>query len=124
MDEKLIILFIIIGAVVALGLIVLVIFLVNKSRTKNKKLSQAKQDEMLIEGLGGENNIESIVSVVGSRLSVKLFDAELLKRDLLKEAGITSVIVMSNKVTLVIENRAKELSKSLEKLASSRNSNN
>ena len=124
MDEKLIILFIIIGAVVALGLIVLVIFLVNKSRTNNKKLNQAKQDEKLIEGLGGENNIESIVSVVGSRLSVKLFDAELLKRDLLKEAGITSVIVMSNKVTLVIENRAKELSKSLEKLASSRNSNN
>ena len=124
MDEKLIILFIIIGAVVALGLIVLVIFFVNKSRTKNKKLSQDKQDEKLIEGLGGENNIESIVSVVGSRLSVKLFDAELLKRDLLKEAGITSVIVMSNKVTLVIENRAKELSKSLEKLASSRNSNN
>ena len=124
MDEKLIILFIIIGAVVALGLIVLVIFLVNKRRTKNKKLSQDKQDEKLIEGLGGENNIESIVSVVGSRLSVKLFDAELLKRDLLKEAGITSVIVMSNKVTLVIENRAKELSKSLEKLASSRNSNN
>lgn len=123
MDEKLIILFIVIGAVVALGLIVLVIFLVNKSRTKNKKLSQAKQDEKLIEGLGGENNIESIVSVVGSRLSVKLFDAELLKRDLLKEAGITSVIVMSNKVTLVIENRAKELSRSLEKLASSRNSN-
>lgn len=123
MDEKLIILFIIIGAVVALGLIVLVIFLVNKSRKKSKKLSQAKQDEMLIEGLGGENNIESIVSVVGSRLSVKLFDAELLKRDLLKEAGITSVIVMSNKVTLVIENRAKELSRSLEKLASSRNSN-
>ncbi len=123
MDEKLIILFIIIGAVVALGLIVLVIFLVNKSRTKNKKLSQDKQDEKLIEGLGGENNIESIVSVVGSRLSVKLFDAELLKRDLLKEAGITSVIVMSNKVTLVIENRAKELSRSLEKLASSRNSN-
>lgn len=123
MDEKLIILFIIIGAVVALGLIVLVIFLVNKSRTKNKKLSQAKQDEKLIEGLGGENNIESIVSVVGSRLSVKLFDAELLKRDLLKEAGITSVIVMSNKVTLVIENRAKELSRSLEKLASSRNGN-
>ena len=123
MDEKLIILFIIIGAVVALGLIVLVIFLVSKSRTKSKKLSQAKQDEKLIEGLGGENNIESIVSVVGSRLSVKLFDAELLKRDLLKEAGITSVIVMSNKVTLVIENRAKELSRSLEKLASSRNSN-
>ena len=123
MDEKLIILFIIIGAVVALGLIVLVIFLVNKSRTNNKKLNQAKQDEKLIEGLGGENNIESIVSVVGSRLSVKLFDAELLKRDLLKEAGITSVIVMSNKVTLVIENRAKELSRSLEKLASSRNSN-
>lgn len=123
MDEKLIILFIIIGAVVALGLIVLVIFLVKKSRTKNKILNQAKQDEKLIEGLGGENNIESIVSVVGSRLSVKLFDAELLKRDLLKEAGITSVIVMSNKVTLVIENRAKELSRSLEKLASSRNSN-
>ena len=124
MDEKLIILFIIIGAVVALGLIVLVIFLVKKSKTKNKILNQAKQDEKLVEGLGGENNIESIVSVVGSRLSVKLFDAELLKRDLLKEAGITSVIVMSNKVTLVIENRAKELSKSLEKLASSRNSNN
>lgn len=123
MDEKLIILFIIIGAVAALGLIVLVIFLVNKSRKKSKKLNRAKQDEKLIEGLGGENNIESIVSVVGSRLSVKLFDAELLKRDLLKEAGITSVIVMSNKVTLVIENRAKELSRSLEKLASSRNSN-
>ena len=124
MDEKLIILFIVIGAVVALGLIVLVIFLINKSRTKNKKLSQAKQDEKLIEGLGGENNIESIVSVVGSRLSIKLSDPELLKRDLLKEAGITSVIVMSNKVTLVIENRAKELSISLEKLAASRNRNN
>ncbi len=124
MDEKLIILFIIIGAVAALGLIVLVIFLVNKSRKKSKKLNRAKQDEKLIEGLGGENNIESIVSVVGSRLSIKLFDTELLKRDLLKEAGITSVIVMSNKVILVIENRAKELSKSLEKLASSRNSNN
>ena len=124
MDEKLIILFIVIGAVAALGLVVLVIFLINKSRTKNKKLSQAKQDEKLIEGLGGENNIESIVSVVGSRLSIKLSDPELLKRDLLKEAGITSVIVMSNKVTLVIENRAKELSISLEKLAASRNRNN
>lgn len=124
MDEKLIILFIVIGVVVALGLVVLVIFLVKKRRQKSKKLNQAKQDEELIEGLGGEDNIESIVSVVGSRLSIKLSDPELLKRDLLKEVGITSVIVMSNKVTLVIENRAKELSISLEKLAASRNRNN
>lgn len=124
MDKNLIILFIVIGAVIALGLIILVIFLVNKNREKSKKLTQAAQDEKLIEGLGGANNIEAIVSVVGSRLSIKLFDAELLKRDLLKEAGITSVIVMSNKVTLVIENRAKELSKSLEKLALSKNQNN
>ena len=74
------------------------------------------------------NFIETIVnykvSTINSNLWAMNFSSENFEnRDLLKEAGITSVIVMSNKVTLVIENRAKELSRSLEKLASSRNSN-
>lgn len=65
-----------------------------------------------VEALGGNDNIVS-VNAVGSRLTLVLKDKEVINRDKLKELGVSSVLVMSNKVTLVIEGQAENIASSI-----------
>ena len=62
--------------------------------------------------LGGKENIKEITAV-GSRLSLNLLDKENIDREKLKTLGVSSVVTMSNKVTLVIEGKAETIAETL-----------
>ena len=101
----LIALFVATGILMIATVVVLIIFL--------KKKKVVKVDNSLwIDNLGGKDNIES-VSQVGSRINLVLKDKEIINKDNLKELGVKSVLVMSNKVTLVIENNAEDIAKAI-----------
>ena len=90
-----------IAVVVAIILTIVVIFLIkNRKRTSTKKaISKAAPTEW-IDALGGKDNILE-VSSTGSRLSFKLKDRDLINRQALTNLGVTSVVLMSDKITLV-----------------------
>ena len=101
----LIALFVATGILMIATVVVLIIFL--------KKKKVVKVDNSLwIDNLGGKDNIES-VNQVGSRINLVLKDKEAINKDNLKELGVKSVLVMSNKVTLVIENNAEDIAKAI-----------
>ena len=101
----LIALFVATGVLMIATVVVLIIFL--------KKKKVVKVDNSLwIDNLGGKDNIES-VNQVGSRINLVLKDKEAINKDNLKELGVKSVLVMSNKVTLVIENNAEDIAKAI-----------
>ena len=101
---------IIVGAVLLLIAIVLVLyFLVFKK--KGKKLANGN---IWLTALGSKENIKE-VNAIGSRLSLKLENNELIDKEKLKELGVSSVLVMSNKVTLVIEGQAEKVAEIIKK---------
>ena len=61
-----------------------------------------------------KGNIKEI-KAIGSRLNLVLLDKEKINRGRLKELGVTSILVMSNKVTLVIEGQAEKIASSIQK---------
>ena len=98
----------VVAALLVVGCAVLLIL-----RSKSNKTSKAKvSDSEWIDALGGQNNILE-ASAIGSRLSVKLNDKEIINRDKLKELGVSSILVMSNKVTLVIEKQAEKVASAI-----------
>ena len=102
MNPGLIALFIGLGILAVAAVVFLFVFL-NK-RKKNPKVV----DSEWFDALGGQDNIQEAMAV-GSRLSLKLKDKDAINRDKLKELGVSSVLVMSNKVTLVIEGQAERI---------------
>ena len=101
----LIALFVATGILMIATVVVLIIFLKKKKAVK-------VDDSLWIDNLGGKDNIES-VSQVGSRINLVLKDKEIINKDNLKELGVKSVLVMSNKVTLVIENNAEDIARAI-----------
>ena len=91
-----------IGGVVLIALIILIVFLLRRHKTP--KIVDADW----FEALGGKENIKEAIAV-GSRLSLYLNNKDAINRDRLKELGVTSILVMSNKVTLVIEGQAEKV---------------
>ena len=86
-------------------IIVLIIFF--------KKGKATKIDNSLwFDNLGGKDNIVS-VNQVGSRINLSLKDKDIINKDSLKELGVKSILVMSNKVTLVVESNADNIAKAI-----------
>ena len=104
---------ILIIAAIAVVLLALVIILVVVF-TKRKKASVLTNSGPWLLALGGKENIKE-VTAIGSRLSVNLVDKENVDREKLKELGVSSVLVMSNKVTLVIEDKAEKVAATIQK---------
>lgn len=90
-------------------LLVVVIMIIRNKVSKPK--AKIDNDEWII-ALGGKENVKE-VTAVGSRLSLTLQDKENIDREKLKTLGVSSVLVMSNKVTLVIEGKAEKIAESL-----------
>lgn len=80
-------------------------------RDSFKKERAAKNNDIII-ALGGRDNIVSFSSA-GSRLSLVLKDYSLMEDDALKALGVSSIIKMSSKVTLVIGKDAEDIVKYL-----------
>ena len=79
----------------------LIIFLVTFAVTR-KRLEKKNPDNfgILLEALGGKNNILEVKNS-RSRITLKLNDASIVDREKLTEAGVVSVISMSEKISLV-----------------------
>ena len=103
-------------ALVLVGVIAITVVLILLFNRKNNKKPEVKVAEKSawIEALGGEENIVSS-EAVGSRLVVNLKDKTLLNKEALKELGVTNFMEMSNKITLLLEDKAELVKKELDK---------
>lgn len=105
----------IIGLII-LGIIIVVVVVLlirNKAKSNNKKVSNDLFNQ-IIEGLGGIANINSLEAKM-SRLNVSLKDDSLLNIESLKSSGVSRVIKMSSKITLLIGNVASEIEEQFKK---------
>ena len=99
---------IIVGGVIIVAAIIFLLIFLNK-RKKSPKIN----DSIWLEALGGKDNVTSI-SAIGSRITLALQDKEAIDREKLKELGVSSVITMSNKVTLVVTSNALEIANKIQ----------
>lgn len=81
---------------------------------KHKKRKKHFDGDSWIFALGEAENIKE-VSATRSRLSVSLVDNDRIDRELLKKLGVSSVLVMSTKITLLIQDKAEEVANSIKK---------
>ena len=93
-----------------LALVAILVFLVIFFG-KRKKNPIVDESAWLI-ALGGKDNINN-VSAIGSRINLSLKDKEKIDREKLTSLGVNSVLVMSNKVTLVIANNAVDIAETI-----------
>ena len=100
-------------ALVAVIAIVVVLILVFGRKTK-KAVPQIAEKSKWVEALGGSENIVSS-EAYGSRLAISLVDKSLMNKEALKELGVTNFIEMSNKITLLLEDKAELVKAELDK---------
>lgn len=101
---------IIIGGSILLGIVIwrTISFILGLKKKKTVKFDNNEW----FDALGNKDNIKE-VSAVGSRLNVVLEDIEIINRDKLKELGVSNILVMSKKVTLVIEGKAEQVAEAI-----------
>ena len=99
---------IIIGGVLLISAVT-VLLVANLRKRKGPSINSSNW----IIALGDKENIKE-VSATGSRLSLVLVDKDKIDREQLKQLGVSSVLVMSNKVTLVIEDKAEQVASSIQ----------
>ncbi|MFA7032390.1 MAG: PTS transporter subunit EIIB [Bacilli bacterium] len=85
-----------------------------KKRKETKLSVPQRSGRDWLNALGGKDNIYDLLAN-GSRLSLRVKDPQLIDQAKLKEYGVTSIITMSSKVILVIENKANKIKDELEK---------
>ena len=85
---------------VIIGVIVLLVIRgKGKGSKKGKVISNADASEWF-DALGGSDNVLE-VNATGSRLSVKLINKDLMNREALTKLGVSNIVMMSDKITLV-----------------------
>lgn len=101
--------FLIIAIVIALIIALIIAFIIINNVKKNKFLKQRNAaNNELIDYLGGIDNIIK-ANAMGSRLSLVLDNYDLVNEEKIKELGVSTIIRMSNKITLVIGEDAKDI---------------
>ena len=95
------------GCLVLVAILVFLVIFFGK-RKKNPIVDESAW----LNALGGKDNINS-VSAIGSRINLSLKDKEKIDREKLTSLGVNSVLVMSNKVTLVIPNNAVDIAETI-----------
>ncbi len=86
-------------ALVIAGVIALLIIR-GKKKKKSKKAPSKNEPSEWFAALGGKENVLEL-NATGSRLSVKLINKDLMDRDLLTKLGVSNIVMMSDKITLV-----------------------
>ena len=102
-------------ALIVVGVIILVIgtLIIINQVNKNKFNEERKEKNLeIVVALGGKENIVSFKGT-GSRLSLVLNDYSLVNDEELKRLGVSSILRMSNKITLVIGKDAQDIVDSL-----------
>ena len=93
-----------------LVLVAILVFLIIFFGTRKK--NPIVDESAWLTSLGGKDNINN-VSAIGSRINLSLKDKEKIDREKLTNLGVNSVLVMSNKVTLVIANNAVDIAETI-----------
>ena len=113
---------VIIGIVVALIAVLLAaliaVIIVKHSKSKQRKEFTDKVAVLagtVVQALGSLNNIESVDSRM-SRLSLVVKDSSLVNLDMLKENGLSEIIVMEKKIVIVVGDEASKLSSDISNL--------
>ena len=95
------------GCLVLVAILVFLVIFFGK-----RKKSPIVDESAWLTALGGKDNINN-VSAIGSRINLSLKDKEKIDREKLTNLGVNSVLVMSNKVTLVIANNAVDIAETI-----------
>lgn len=103
----------IIAIIIFVILFVFLIPAIKRKKNHTSTLPVFPVDEWII-ALGGKENISNVFAA-SSRLSLTLNDPSLMQQDKLKQLGVSNIIVMSTKVILVIEDKAEQIKKELDK---------
>ena len=101
-----------VGLVVVIAIVVVLILILGR-KTK-KVVPQIAEKSKWVDALGGSENIVSS-EAYGSRLAISLVDKSLMNKEALKELGVTNFIEMSNKITLLLEDKAELVKAELDK---------
>ena len=99
-------------ALAVLAVLALVVALLLLLKPKKKPAPRPVEKSAYLSHMGGEENIVSHLRK-GSRIELVLKDYSLLDKERLKAAGVDSFILMSNKLTLVIQGDAERVEKTL-----------
>ena len=99
-------------ALAVLAVLALVVGLLFLLKPKKKPAPRPVEKSAYLSAMGGEENIVSHLRK-GSRIELVLKDYSLLDKERLKAAGVDSFILMSNKLTLVIQGDAERVEKTL-----------
>ena len=99
-------------ALIVVAVLALVVGLLFLLKPKKKPAPRPVEKNAYLSAMGGEENIVSHLRK-GSRIELVLKDYSLLDKERLKAAGVDSFILMSNKLTLVIQGDAERVEKTL-----------
>lgn len=108
------VLVVIVAAIFVTFIVLLTIQLIKKH--KNKKVEDNKEpfdNNKWVNALGGKENIKNL-EAKGSRLVVYLYNNELVNKEELHNLGVTSVISSQDKITLVLKEKAENISNLLQ----------
>lgn len=98
-----------VGVAVLISILAVVLAILNnKKKQINEKVQKNEQNNTFLEIFGGKDNIISCESK-GSRLVLVLKDYDKLNQEQLKENGVTSFVKATNKITLIIGEKSKDL---------------
>ena len=101
-------LWICLGILIVLGLTILFISLASKSKAKKNKLTTDDWSNLFFDSLGGRDNVVSY-RLNGSRFSIEIKNQSLIKKEDLETLGVDNIIIMSNKATLVLNEKGKKM---------------
>ena len=107
-------LWICIGIVAIIAITVIVILIRNKKSKVVDNTPKLADDEWL-NALGGKDNIIE-VTAMGSRLNVSLKNKDTIDREKLTQLGVSNIMMMSSKATLIIEDKAVATADKINKL--------
>ena len=99
-------------ALIVVAVLALVVGLLFLLKPKKKPAPRPVEKSAYLSAMGGEENIVSHLRK-GSRIELVLKDYSLLDKERLKAAGVDSFILMSNKLSLVIQGDAERVEKTL-----------
>lgn len=99
-------------AILILG-VVLLFLLLPPHKKKGKKEEPLKiESESSMEALGGKANVLGHQRK-GHRIEIELQNAKLVNKEALKAMGVSSFVLMSNKMTMVIQEDPEGVEKAL-----------
>ena len=102
-----------VGVIAIVVATIIIIFVIKNRKKGPTKIEDNTASSDWLEALGGKDNILE-VTANGSRLTTKLQDQNLVDREKLKTLGVTNIVTMSDKLILVVEDKAELIKEKLQ----------